>query len=88
MKEPIIFGVHKKEDIEAARSVNPMVDLFGRGPFRTCMGCVHLTGNTRRGDMAECAIKPKDMKRRHSAFWPACAKYENLDSKRGDDVNR
>ena len=78
MKEPIIFGVHKKEDIESGGSINPMVDKFGRGPFRTCRSCVHLADGGSFKSVAECKIKSayKDMKKKHSMFWPACAKFE------------
>lgn len=83
MKEPIIFGVHKPEDLEATGSVNPMVDLFGRGPFRTCRGCVHLIDPGFQKGIVECRIKSdmKEMKRRHSLFWPACAKYQQTPEK-------
>lgn len=78
MKEPIIFGVHKKEDIEPTGSINPMVDKFGRGPFRTCRGCVHLIDGGSFKSTVECEIKSecKEMKKKHSMFWPACAKFE------------
>lgn len=87
MKEPIIFGVHKAEDLEGVGSVNPMVDVFGRGPFRTCRGCVHLIEAGSLNGMVECRIKSemKEMKRKHSLFWPACAKYQQIPTTEIDD---
>jgi hypothetical protein len=79
MTERLIFGVHTKEDAMQMRSVNPCVDLFGKiENIQLCKGCRHLMNSGIGRGFYRCRLNPRSgMRKKHSEWWPACARYEN-----------
>lgn len=64
---------------ESKSDPNPMVQVYGYGPKKTCKECVHLFTKQYAGRYHKCALRinTNGAGTDHRVRWNACSKFEN-----------